>query len=82
MAFLYLAAILVGVVARSLAMPLMANIAFAYAVIGPYLVLALRRVYAEPLSRTLLKAAVLALLTFVLDSVVNAAAILLTMMLV
>ena len=81
-AFLYLAAILVGVAGRSFAMPPMGSIAFAYAIIGPYLVLALRRVYAEPMSRTLLKAAVLALLTFVLDTAVNAAAILLTIVLV
>ena len=81
-AFLYLAAILVGVVGRSLALSPIVNLAFAYAVIGPYLVLALRRVYAEPLSATLLKAGVLALLTLVLDSAVNLSAVLVTIVLV
>ena len=60
----------------------MVNLALAYAVIGPYLVMALRRVYGEPLLRTLLKAGVILLLTFVLDSVVNVAAFLLTIVLV
>jgi hypothetical protein len=81
-AFLYLAAMVIGILGRRVAMSPVVNIALAYAIIGPYLVLALRRVYAEPLSRILLKAGLLALLTFVLDSVVNAAAILVTMVIV
>jgi Protein of unknown function (DUF3667) len=81
-AFLYLAAILVGVVTRVLAMPPLVNLALGYGVAGPYLVLALRRVYGEPLLRTLLKAVVILLLTAVLDSVVNVAAFLLAIVLV
>jgi hypothetical protein len=60
----------------------MLNLAFAYAIIGPYLVLALRRVYGEPLGRTLLKTFVLVLLTTVIDTVVNISALLLTIALV
>ena len=80
--FLYFAGLLVGVARRIFAMPPLLNVAFAYVIIGPYLVLALRRVYAEPLPRTLLKAVVLAALTLAIDSAVNLAALLLTMMLV
>ena len=81
-AFLYLAAILAGVVARGLATHPMVSLAIGYAVVGPYLVMALRRVYGEPLLRTLLKAGVILVLTLVLDSVVNVAAFLLTIVLV
>jgi hypothetical protein len=81
-AFLYLAAIVLGIAGRSLAIPPMVNVALVYAIVGPYLVLALRRVYGERLSRTLLKAGVIALLTLVLDSIVNVAAVLLTIVLV
>jgi hypothetical protein len=70
------------VVTRSLALRPMLSLLFAYVLIGPYLVLALRRVYREALPRILLKAGVMALLTLVIDSIVNALALLATIVIV
>jgi hypothetical protein len=81
-AFLYLAAILVGGIALWLRLEAAASIALAYVVIGPYLILSLRRVYEESIGRILAKAAVLAIATFLIDSIVNAAAVLLTLLIV
>lgn len=81
-AVLYLAAIVVGVITHSASMPSVVSLAIAYAVLGPYLVIALRRVYAEPLGRTLLKSLLFFLVTFVVDAVVNFSAFMLTLWLV
>jgi hypothetical protein len=82
-AFLYLIAIGVGAVAR------IANVQggagsllLTYAVIGPYLYVALRRVYGEAPARTIMKLLVLAAVTFVVDTAVNIGALLLTLCLV
>lgn len=53
-----------------------------YALILPYLILALKRVYAGSTSVILLKAAVCLLLTVALNSLANSAAIRLTLALV
>ncbi len=81
-AFLYLAAIAVGAVSRGLSAPPLAGLAMAYALVSPYLALSLRRVYEEPLGRTVLKALLILAVTFVVDNIVNALAMLLTLWLV
>jgi hypothetical protein len=81
-AFLYLAAIAVGALSRGLSASPVVGLAMAYAFVSPYLALSLRRVYAEPPGRTVLKALVLLAVTFVVDNIVNALAMLLTLWLV
>ncbi len=52
-----------------------------FAVVAPYMVAALQRVYGEPAKRTAWKTAVLLLLTFVMDIPINMAAVLLSVQL-
>ncbi len=81
--FLYLVALLVGAISRLLGTPHpLVVFAMAYTLIVPYLFVALRRVYGEPAGRTLMKTAVLIAITFIVDTMVNLGAVLLTLQLV
>lgn len=81
-AFLYLAAIALGVPSARIAIQPWLALVLAYAVIGPYLYIALRRVYGERRMPTLLKAAALALVGYVFDSFVTLLSFVLTLRLV
>jgi hypothetical protein len=72
--FLYLAAIAIGALSRALTLRPGGTLLLAYVLIGPYLVIALHRVYAQPIGRTLAKALVLAGVGFIVDGTVNLAA--------
>jgi hypothetical protein len=79
--FMYLATIAAGA-SRKIGVPVDAAVMGAFALIVPYLILALKRVYAEPTGVILLKAAALLLLTLVLNNVASLAAIRVTLALV
>jgi hypothetical protein len=79
--FLYLLAVVVGIVNARLQNPL-ASFAFAYAITGPYMFLALRRVHGGTALRTLVNCAVLLVVSFVIDGAVNVAALIVTLRLV
>lgn len=81
-AFLYLAAIALGLALPRLAAHPEIIVLLTYAVVASYLYTALRRVYGEGRFRTLLKTAALALFGSVFDSIVNLLAMLLTLRLV
>jgi hypothetical protein len=81
-AFLYLAAVVVGMVNRAAGLGGGAGLITAYVVIAPYLFVALRRVYREPVRRTLMALMVLLVVSLVIDNLVNASAIFLTLQLV
>jgi hypothetical protein len=80
-AFMYLLTIAAGV-SRTVGLTIDAAAAAGYAVIVPYLILALKRVYAESTGVILLKAAPLLLLTTVLNNLASFAAIRMTLALV
>ena len=80
--FLYVAAIAIGALSRALTLRPGGTLLLAYVLIGPYLVIALRRVYAQPIGRTLAKALALASVGFIVDGTVNLAALALTIWLV
>jgi hypothetical protein len=81
--FLYLAAIALGVLTQVVGWrgPL-ASIGATYAVLTPYLFVALRRVYADSVVRTAVKMLVIFVATFIFDNIVNFGALLLTLWLV
>ena len=54
----------------------------AHVIVGPYLALALRRVYGDSWPWTVAKVLVFFVITFIVDSTVNALAILVTLFLV
>ena len=80
-AFMYLVTIAAGV-SRTIGLSVDVAAAAGYALIVPYLILALKRVYAEPTGLVLLKAAALLLLTVVLNNLASFAAIRMTLALV
>ena len=73
-AFMYLLTIAVGLGLRT-GLSVDAAAAWGYAVLLPYLILALRRVYSEPVGTTLLKGAALFLITVVLNNLASFTAI-------
>ena len=77
-AFMYLLTIAVGA-SRRLGLSTDLSAAAGYALLTPYLVLALKRVYREPTGAILLKAGVLIALIVILNSVANFVAIRLTL---
>jgi hypothetical protein len=79
--FTYLITIAAGV-SRTMGVSMDAASIAGYALIVPYLILALKRVYSEPTGVVLLKAAALLLLTFALNKGASLAAIRLTLVLV
>jgi hypothetical protein len=81
-AFLYLAAILLGGLWNRWPAQPAVMLGATYGIVGPYLAIAMRRVYAEPLVPTVLKVLALAAFTLVLDTAVHIAALLLTLRLV
>jgi hypothetical protein len=82
-AFLYLAVIPVGVIHQALG-PLgpLVSLVLTYAVLGPYLYLAMRRVYDDKPSKTVLKVVVMLAVSFIVDNLVNLGAFALTIWLV
>ena len=81
--FLYLAAIALSAVQKQFSLqPGPAMIALTYAVVAPYLLVGLRRVYQNSATRTAAKLLVLILVTFVVDNAVSLGALLLTLWLV
>lgn len=81
--FLYLAAIGLGAITEAFQVrsPVM-SLAMTYAVLAPYLFIALRRVYRDTVVRTVLKMLVIFAVTFVVDSLTNVGALILTVWLV
>jgi hypothetical protein len=81
--FLYLAAVALGALTHVVGWrgPL-ASIGATYAVLAPYLFVALRRVYADSVVRTVLKMLVIFVATFIVDNIVSFGALLLTLWLV
>ena len=80
-AFMYLVTIAAGV-SRTIGLSVDVAAAAGYALIVPYVILALKRVYTEPTGLILLKAGALLLLTIVLNGLANFAAIRMTLALV
>ena len=80
-AFMYLVTIVAGM-SRTIGLSVDVAAAAGYALIVPYLILALKRVYAEPTGLILWKAAALLLLTVVLNNLASFAAIRMTLALV
>ena len=80
-AFMYLVTIVAGV-SRTIGLSVDVAAAAGYAVIVPYLIVALKRVYAESTGVIVLKAALLLLLTVVLNNLASFAAIRMTLALV
>jgi hypothetical protein len=81
-AFLFLVSPPASALRRGLELHPMLMLAAMYALIAPYLFVALRRVHGEPRPLTALKVAVLLVLTLVIDMVVNLAAFGITLALV
>lgn len=80
--FLYLMGIAIGFIVVQLSLPSMITLPFLYALLGPYMYFALRRVYADTRTRTIIKTVGILAITFVIDSLVNFMAFLLTLRLV
>jgi hypothetical protein len=80
-AFMYLVTIVVGV-SHTIGLSVDVAVAAGYAVILPYLILALKRVYAESIGVILWKAALVLLLTLALNNLASFAAIRMTFALV
>ena len=81
MSLVYLLTIAAGM-SRRIGLSVDVAAAAGYALILPYLILALKRVYLEPATVILLKVAILLLLTVALNSLANFTAIRLTLALV
>jgi hypothetical protein len=81
-AFLYLVALLLIGASWHLNLPPLAGLLITYGVIGPYLVIGIRRVYGGRLGATVLRVLALSAGTLVIDNLVNVAALLLTLRLV
>lgn len=81
-AFIYLAALVVGGANYVLGTSALWTTASSYAVIGPYLFVALRRVYGGSAAATIAKVTVFCLGTLIVDLAVNFAALALTLWLV
>lgn len=80
--FLYLATLIVGFLLERLPSMPLASLLATLAVLAPYLYLALRRVYREPVGRTLLKALAMIAFALLLDGAVNFLALVATLALV
>lgn len=80
--FLYLVAPPLGALRRGLELGPLLALALNYALVAPYMFLALRRVHGESRLATAVKTVTLLALTLVVDGIVNVAALLLTLALV
>ncbi len=80
--FLYLATIALGLALRLAPPHPLASLVATYAVIGPYLFVALRRVYREPAARILWKTGVLLLFALLFDNLMNFVGLIVTLKLV
>ncbi|HEU4688445.1 MAG TPA: DUF3667 domain-containing protein [Vicinamibacterales bacterium] len=80
--FLYLSFIALGLALRPFPLTPLLSILSAFAVFGPYMFLALRRVYGEPTGRTLWKTVVMLLFAMVFDNLINFVALVLMLKLI
>lgn len=76
-AFLYLLGIVIGVTMRALRPPL--SLPVLYAVLAPYMFFALRRIYGDGTTPTIVKTLVLLGATLIVDSLVNLMAFMITL---
>jgi hypothetical protein len=81
-AFLYMGAIVIGAIEEAVSAPPLVVLAMLYAVLIPYLFIAMRRVYGQSPTRTIFKVLVMCVVTFFVDNAVNFGALLLTLWLV
>jgi hypothetical protein len=81
-AFIYLLAIPIGLLTPWLSVASAWTLPILYAVLGPYMFFALRRVFADPPARTVMKTIGILAITLIVDSLVNLMAFMITLRLV